>query len=309
MVEQLKALIFDIQAYSIHDGPGCRTVVFLGGCPLQFDWCSNPEGQKLKQSLLFNKDKCKHINYRCIEACHESAISFSDKENDLPVFDLLLCNKCDNPVCIEACMFEALNLSGKYYSSDNLMKNLRRDQGFWGEKGGVTFTGGEPFLQYEFLIEILKECQLDYIHTAIETSAYVDINILKKAMKFIDIKHMNNVKHKAGTGVGNDKILKNIEFVSNSEWDGRLIIRFAIIPGYNDSKENMLETAEFMNKNNLTEINILPFHRLGSSKYQQLGRVYSYKDILSPSQEDMLIYKSYFENSGISCYVDFETPF
>lgn len=310
----MKGLIFDIQGHSVHDGPGCRTLVFLSGCPLHCDWCSNPEGQILRQRLLFSKDKCKHLHYRCVDACPEAAISINRKNNKAPVFDHSICDKCKNPICTEVCLYEALNIAGNYYSPDELIQVLRRDQGFWGSQGGVTFTGGDPLLQNEFLLEILKKCRSDYMHTAIETSAYVNTDIFQEVLKytewmFIDIKHMDTARHKERTGVGNELILKNIEIVSSSDWDGRLVIRLAIIPGFNDTEENLRKTAEFMKKNNLREINLLPFHRLGSSKYDQLGKKYEYSEVSSPSPEYMNSCKSYFSNLGINCYVDSKTPF
>ncbi|MFC2097986.1 glycyl-radical enzyme activating protein [Bacteroidota bacterium] len=310
----MKGLIFDIQGHSVHDGPGCRTLVFLSGCPLHCEWCSNPEGQSLKQPLLFSIDKCKHIHYRCVDACPHAAISINQEKDKTPVFNRLLCDKCDNPVCAEVCLFEAINLAGKYYSPDELLRILKRDQGFWDSKGGVSFTGGEPLLQKDFLLEILKKCRSEYIHTVIETSAYADTEIFQKVLElthwmFIDIKHMDPLLHKEKTGVDNVLILKNIEYASSSGWDGRLVIRLAIIPGFNDTEENLRKTAEFMKKNKLQEINLLPFHRYGNSKYTQLGKKYEYSEILSPSEKDMLSYRKYFDNAGINCYVDCETPF
>ena len=314
MDQKLNGLIFDIQGHSVHDGPGCRTLVFLSGCPLKCDWCSNPEGQALKQQLLFSENKCKHIHYKCVDACPNSAISINSSIERIPVFNRLICDKCNDPVCTESCLHEALNIAGKYYSPDELMKILLRDQGFWDSKGGVSFTGGEPLMQKDFLLEILRKCKSDYIHTVIETSAYADTDTFQKVLQlnqwmFIDIKHMDTLMHKERTGVDNYQILKNIEHASSSRWDGRLIIRMAIIPGFNDTEENLRKTAEFMKENDLQEINLLPFHRYGNSKYTQLGKNYKYSEISSPSEEEMQTYKKPFNNAGINCYVDCDTPF
>ncbi|MBN2543300.1 glycyl-radical enzyme activating protein [bacterium] len=312
--KNLKGLIFDIQGYSVHDGSGCRTLVFLSGCPLRCRWCSNPEGQLLRQRLLHRESKCVHKYYRCVDACPHDAIRMMDGESPPVEFDRSFCDSCDTMDCSSACLNEALRISGRYYTVDELMRILLRDQGFWGSNGGVTFGGGEPLLQAEFLLAALKKCQESYMHTALETCAHAPTETLLEAlnfteMLFIDLKHIDPDAHLAGTGVTNNLILENIRAVASSVWNGRLIIRVTIVPGYNDTMENLSQTAEFISKAKLKEVNLLPFHRLGQSKYQQLGLEYEFANASPPSGDEMSKYQGIFENAGLKCYVGYDIPF
>ena len=310
----MKGLIFDIQGFSVHDGSGCRTLVFLSGCPLRCSWCSNPEGQLLQPRLMFRERKCVHTHFRCIEACPHNGIQVN-KDNGPPLrFEHSTCDHCETMDCVKACLSNALQVAGRYYTVDELMRILTRDQDYWGSDGGVTFSGGEPLVQTEFLLEVLKKCRSSYIHTAVETSAYSDINTLMKILDwtdwiFIDIKHMDTAAHKIETGLGNELILENIERVASSNWKGRMIIRVPIVPGYNDSEKNLQATASFMANLNLSEVNLLAFHRLGHSKYDQLGMSYRFAELEPPLREDMVSHQRIFQDAGLHCYVDTETPF
>jgi len=310
----MKGLIFDIQGFSVHDGSGCRTLVFLSGCPLRCSWCANPEGQLLRPRLIFREKKCVHTYYRCVKACPHNAIQVEDGNNSSLQFDRSMCERCDNMECVKACLNEALQIAGRFYNVDDLMQILIRDQEFWGSQGGVTFGGGEPTFQSEFLLAVLAECRSCYIHTTVETSAYTHISILTEVLKwtdamFIDIKHMDSATHHLGTGVDNKLILQNIEEVAHSDWDGRLIIRIPIVPDYNDTIENLKNTAAFIAKLGLKEVNLLPFHRLGHSKYEQLGLNYEYAQVPTPSQEALWSHKLIFDKAGLRCYIGSEIPF
>jgi pyruvate formate lyase activating enzyme len=216
--------------------------------------------------------------------------------------------------CVYACLSEALQIAGRNYTVEELMKILIRDQSFWGSEGGVTFSGGEPLFQAEFLAAVLEECRSKYIHTTVETSAHTKSDVLLEIQKqtdwmFIDVKHMDSEAHSAETGVGNELILRNIEMAASAQWDGRLIIRVPIVPGYNDTVENLQATAAFMVKLNLQEVNLLPFHRLGHSKYDQLNLSYKFAQVSPPSNEVMQSHQRIFEDAGLKCYIDSETPF
>ncbi len=306
-------LIFDIQGYSVHDGPGCRTLVFMSGCPLSCPWCANPEGQLLQPRLMYRHNICIQHHFRCITACPHGAVS---KTGSLPTlaFDRTRCEPCDQMVCVNACLSEALQVSGKIYSIDSIMKTLHRDQGYWGDHGGVTFTGGEPLMQADFLTGVLKKCRSAYIHTAVETSGYTSRSNLLAMLKwtdwlFVDLKHMDPERHRQYTGVSNSLILKNLAAIASSGWKGRLILRVTVVPGFNDTDDNMVKTARFAKATGLTEINLLPFHRLGESKYEQLGIPYSYQSHPSPEKKALTTYQQIFETNGLTCYVDSETPF
>jgi len=216
--------------------------------------------------------------------------------------------------CAKACLSEALQIAGRTYTVDELMRILVRDQGFWGSRGGVTFGGGEPLYQVEFVLAVLARCRSNYMHTTVETSAHTNTNVLMEALKwtdamFIDIKHMDLAAHRSGTGAGNELILQNIEAVASTEWDGRLIIRVPIVPGYNDTVENLRATAAFMARLRLKEANLLPLHRLGHSKYEQLGLNYECAQVPTPSREVLWSCQRIFEAAGLRCYVGSDTPF
>lgn len=303
-------LIFDIQGYSVHDGSGCRTLVFLSGCPLRCAWCSNPEGQLLRPRLMYREKKCAHTHYRCLEACPRNAIRPTNATPPLQ-FDRSTCDRCDHMECVSACLSEALRIASRTYTVDELMRILVRDQGFWGSQGGVTFAGGEPLFQAEFLLALLAKCRSNYMHTTVETCAHASTSVFREVLNwtdalFIDIKHMDSAAHRAGTGAGNELILQNIEEVASTGWDGRLIIRVPIVPGFNDTVENLQATAAFMAGLELKEVNLLPFHRLGHSKYEQLGLDYEYAQVPTPSTEVLKSYQRIFEAAGLQCYVGHE---
>jgi len=327
--QNVSGLIFDIQGFSVHDGPGCRTLVFLSGCPLRCSWCSNPEGQLLRPRLMYRAPQCVPTCQRCVSACPHGAITVRSDDFSRPgrqatevattnnpplTFDRALCNYCESFDCVQACLHEALRIAGRTYTVDELLRILSRDQGYWGSQGGVTFSGGEPLFQAEFLLAVLAKCRAAYMHTAVETCAHVDTALLLEVLKwtdwlFVDIKHMDSAAHRAGTGVGNELILQNIEAVAAAGWGGRLIVRVPIVPGFNDSAENLQATAAFVQRLHRPEVNLLPFHRLGNSKYEQLGLAYKYAPVASPTPETMLAAQRLFAAVGLPCYVDSATPF
>ncbi len=306
-----KGLIFDIQGHSVHDGPGTRTTVFLSGCPLNCIWCCNPEGLFHKQIMMHKESKCKHCG-KCLAACPYNALSVVDGK---AVQNRKLCDVCTTFECVEACLYEAKELNGKYYTVDDLMAIFKRDRQFWGSRGGVTFSGGEPLLQKEFIQQVVKECKKTYIHVAVETTSCVATDYYMDIMNYIDwvftdLKHMDSNEHKKITGVGNELILKNIKTLAEKEdWDGFIVPRIPIVPNINDSESNIRATAKFVNEIGLEVINILPFHRLGESKYRQIGQKYLFEDQVPPTKERMQKIKSIIEEEGLTCFVGYETPF
>ena len=310
-MKEKKGLVFDIQGFSVHDGPGCRTLVFLSGCPLRCQWCANPEGMEKKRQLLYSRQKCRYEKSqcrRCLKVCPKGAVKETHDPQRPLEFDREICKDCSTFECAKACAYEAARVSGKYYSVEELMRILRRDRAYWDENGGPGFSGGEPMAQQEFLYEVLKACKEEGMNTSIETTANVPQEIFLRNMElidfaFIDVKHMDSGRHASKTGVGNEKILSNIEALAKSGWKGRLILRMPVIEGFNDTLENAEATAEFMKRNGLFEINILPFHRLGTSKWEQMGREYPYASCLPTKESALEKLQEYYLEQRIACYV------
>lgn len=311
---ETKGLIFDIQGHSVHDGPGTRTLVFMSGCPLRCKWCSNPEGQLLQPRLMYKAQFCKNCPFGCVEGCPKGAARPSINGSPPVLFDRNACDRCDSMDCVKICYMQALQPSGKWYTVDELMRLFNRDRCYWGPEGGITFSGGEPLLQQEFMLKLLERCNEAYISTCVETNAYVPRPVLQSVLPFvqwlfIDIKHMDSAKHSEGTGVPNELILDNIRWIRSSSWPGRLIIRMPIIDGYNDTAKNAQATADFLKEVSLNEINLLPFHRLGASKYEQLGLAYDYADHAVHAPETLEPLARVYRMQGITCYLGPDTPF
>ncbi len=304
-------LIFDVQGHSVHDGPGTRTTLFFNGCPLNCIWCCNPEGLFHKQVMMYKESKCVCCG-KCIEACPHGAITVV---NGKLKHDRNKCATCTTFECVKTCFHEGSEISGKYYSVEDLMTIFRRDRQFWGSRGGVSLSGGEPLYQKDFILKLLKECKKAYIHVAVETTSCLATDYFMEAMNYIewvftDIKHMDTEKHKKLTGVGNELILKNIKTLAEKEdWDGFIVPRIPIIPGKNDSEKNIRETAQFVREIGLEVINILPFHRLGESKYRQLGTTYQFAEQAPPTEAQMIRHKRIIEEEGLICFIGYETPF
>lgn len=306
-----KGLVFDIQGHSVHDGPGTRTTVFLAGCPLECVWCCNPEGLFTKPVVVRREIKCKKCG-RCREACTRHAITLDDVGD--AVFDRSLCDTCTTHECVASCYHEALEVSGRWMSADELMTIFARDRQFWGSRGGVTFSGGEPLRQREFILEVLRRCSEARLHTAIETTACVGQKYFFEALAhvdwmFVDIKQMDPARHKELTGVSNELILGNIRAVAASDWPGFMVVRIPVIPGCNDSEENIRATARFVKEVGLEVINLLPFHRLGESKYRQLGKRYAFQETEGVPVEALDPLKRIVEAEGLTCYTGWRTPF
>lgn len=307
-------MIFDIQSYSVHDGPGCRTNVFFVGCPLKCRWCSNPESWAVKKHLMFAERTCKWEQgcTACRDACPQGAITFD--ENGKPVLDWVRCNACETIECEKSCAAHALKQCVRFLTVDDVMHILMRDYPNWGSDGGVTFTGGEPLLHHHFLDSLLQRCRKEQIHTAIETSGFASREVFMKIFRnlnfaFIDVKNMDEEKHLWGTGVSNKPILDNIAALCASDWRGRLILRQPTIGGFNDSIENAKRLIDFMNANGLFEINLLRFHRMGQTKWEQLGKSYEFSDHGDISEERLLELQELYLDNDIACYLGEDTPF
>jgi pyruvate formate lyase activating enzyme len=299
-MDQKPGLVVSIQHYSIQDGPGIRTTIFLKGCPLHCLWCHNPEMINPKMEVWYNARTCTLCG-KCAEVCPVLAIEGYLDERVIDRKVCLASTGCRK--CVEVCPTAAMEIVGAQITVEDAVKEVRADASFYQRTGGgICISGGEPTLQADFTREVLKQCQEHYINTAVETCCYANWEVLSDVTQYADliltdIKHMDSVKHKEGTGVSNELILENIAKLSKM---GKLIrIRLPLIPGYNDSEENLRKTAEFMKANNLKYIDLLAFHIMGEYKYRQLGKIYACSEVKEPTALDMDMHRAFFESYGI----------
>lgn len=258
MAENARGRIFNVQRFSIHDGPGIRTIVFFKGCYMRCAWCCNPESQRYEIETIIEKDREKTV--------------------------------------------------GRDVTVDDLMPEILSDKPYYRRSGGgVTLSGGEVLCQADFARELLKACQQEGLHTAVESAASSAFSEIEKILPYLDlylmdIKHMDSQKHKEYTGVGNERILENAKKIAASGVE--LIIRTPVIPGFNDTAEDILAISRFASSlPGVREHHLLPYHRLGSDKYAGLGRRYSLPEIEPPSKEKMEYLLSVAETTGLKCKI------
>ena len=283
----VKGTIFKIERFAVHDGPGIRTVVFMKGCRLRCLWCSSPESQNMSPEMGYYAEKCAHCG-NCVVACSVEAITASSNKRIATVIQR--CNHCGE--CVAICQEGARKLLGEVVSAEEVIHEVEKDSVFYHRSGGgVTLSGGEPTMQPEFATEILRGSLERGFHTAIETSGYVEWEILDKILPYldliyIDIKHMSSDKHKKLTGVGNELILENIKKVDEAGAKLPLIVRIPVIPAVNDSAENIRKAAEFVGRlRGVERIELLPYHRYGLLMYRVLFRDYTLREVGAPSEE------------------------
>lgn len=295
-----KGLIFNIQKFSVNDGPGIRTVIFFKGCPLRCKWCSNPESQSFKKQLFHDNKRCIKC-LRCIKSCPKNAILF--KDNNI-IINHDLCDACER--CIKVCENRALNVEGNYNTVDEVMNVVMQDIDFYLESGGgITLSGGELLWQKDFAIELLKESKKNGLHTCIETTAYTNEDVFKEIINyvdylFIDIKHYDREKHFEGTGVYNDMIISNLNLALSMKKE--LIVRIPVIPKFNSSLDDAKKFAILFNELNVKKCQLLPFHQFGENKYHLLNKDYVYADVESLHTEDLKEYQDILIAGGIDAY-------
>ncbi len=291
-------VIFDIRKYAIHDGPGIRTTVFFKGCPLRCWWCHNPEGQNIEPELVYRESRCIGCG-ECSRSCKREAISLAAQSISVNRDNCVLCGNC-----CRVCPSDALSIAGKQMSVNEILEEIEKDRTFYEESGGgVTFSGGEPLLQPDFLNALLNECKERAIHTTVDTCGFAQYEIIdrmrdKVGLFLYDIKTMDSRKHRKYTGASNERILRNLKKLAK---DGSsIVVSFPIIPGINDDDKNVMKTAEFISSlPNILQVNLLPYHRAGIEKYKNLGKPYKLTKIQPPSNQSVKSVKEKMEAFGL----------
>lgn len=295
------ACIVNIQKYSIHDGPGIRTIVFFKGCPLRCSWCSNPESQSIKLQLALDESNCNHC-LTCTKNCSQHAIALI---NNKITFNTDKCINCFN--CVAACPQQAITLQGKYRSLDYVMTAIMKDKFFYEESnGGVTLSGGEVLLQHKFAIALLQRLKEQAIHTACETSGYASPEIFQTFLQHIDlllfdIKHYDSLKHYHATSVYNEKIITNLKTAINQKKP--VIVRIPVIPTINNSLEDARGFCKLLQEVGATTVNLLPFHQFGQKKYSLLNKEYPFTAMAQLHDEDLQAYQEIFIQNGLDCTI------
>ena len=275
---QQRGMVFNVQKYSVHDGPGIRTIVFLKGCALSCRWCSNPESQHREPELAYNAGRCLGISKcgHCIMACPFGSISLCN--DDLLTIDRTHCSACTSKSCAEACPAQALLIYGKERTVDDVLSVVEQDMAFYARSGGgLTISGGEPLLQRDFALSLLREARVRRIKTAVETCGMVPADTIRAAAPYLnfvlfDIKHMDSTVHAAQTGAPNTRILDNFRILVEEFPDLPILARTPIIPGFNDNAKTISAITSFIKPYERVEYEMLPYHRLGTQKYHFLDR-------------------------------------
>jgi pyruvate formate lyase activating enzyme len=293
----LSGTIFNIQRFSIHDGPGIRTTVFFKGCPLRCFWCHNPEGLRKIREIQFESERCIGCG-ECARVCPEGAQELVD---GVRIYHRERCVVCGT--CVESCFAGGLQMVGQEISADQVLAEILVDRAFYATSGGgVTLSGGEPMLQPTFALSILEGCKAAGIHTALETTTHFRWETLAQALPLtdlfmIDIKHTDPEKHRAATGVSNERILANIRRLAAT---GKpIIFRTPVVPGVNDTVEEIGAIADFVREVGRTQLEdgtyhpervsleLLAFHKLAADKYRSLGLEYPAAHLEPPTKEHM----------------------
>jgi len=292
-----EGIIFDIKKFAIHDGPGIRTTVFFKGCPLHCPWCHNPEGQSPKPEIMVKSYKCIKDCTECLSICEKRALA---KVDQILVIDREKCDACGK--CAKVCLSEAIETVGRKMDAQEVMREVEKDMIFHDDSGGgVTFSGGEPLLQPDFLSDLLTQAKEKDVHTTVDTCGYASSTNLEKIgdkvdLFLYDVKMMDDQKHKKFTGKSNKLILSNLRKLAQK--GRRVTVRIPLIPGVNDDEENIQKTAKFIQSlKNIKHISLLPYHKLGQDKHKRLSKK-KFQDFNLPRQEGIDRIKKKLEGYG-----------
>jgi glycyl-radical enzyme activating protein len=290
----MQGRIFNIQRFSINDGPGIRTTVFLKGCNLRCLWCHNPESNLFEQEIQYFPQKCVKC-VKCVEVCPNQAHSIV---RDVHTYDRTRCKLAGE--CVQNCMYDALEFVYKCMEPAEVVEIVMKDADYYRDSGGgLTISGGEPLLQADFVREVFAMTRINGIHNALDTAANVPWEILAKVLPYtdlvlLDLKAIDDGLHRKGTGVSNKRILENAARLAQE--DVEIIVRIPVVPGINASQENMLQTAQFVKQlPNLRHVDLLQYHDLGVDKFNSLGKAELAYNFETPTAEQMIALAAPFE--------------
>jgi pyruvate formate lyase activating enzyme len=295
-----RGVVFNIQRFSIHDGPGIRTTIFLKGCPLRCEWCSNPESIRLSPEIITRDIKCIRCG-KCIEACPQQAITLAE---DTRIIQWEKCNYCMK--CAEVCPSGAIEAVGRYMTVAEVIDTVGRDASYYRRTGGgMTLSGGEPLLQWQFTLKLLQEAKRRGFHTTLDTSGYADWEVLDEVLNYTDlvlydVKHLDSERCREATGVPNEQILGNLRKTvgkaATMVW-----VRYPVIPQFNDTDEEIEELCRFVLAEvpSVEKLSLLPYHKFAETKYSAIGREYPYKGIPLLTEERIGDFKRIAVSHGL----------
>jgi pyruvate formate lyase activating enzyme len=275
-------IVFDIRRYCVHDGPGIRTTVFLKGCPMRCWWCHNPEGRASEKEIIYRPSRCIRCG-SCVVGCPHQAVHSNGKPVQV---DPQKCQKCG--CCETVCPTGSLELIGKEIQPAELVAEIEKDRAFFEESdGGATFSGGEPLLQPDFLLECLQGCRRRGIHTVVDTCGYATPATMERIRPFVDlflydIKFVDGARHRKYTGVSNEMIVENLGNLAMA--GSKVVVVLPLIPGINDDDQNVDDVAEYAQDLGLGEISVLPFHHAAAGKFADLGIADPMVGVAPPSE-------------------------
>ena len=292
--------VSNIEKFATHDGPGIRTTVFLKGCPLHCPWCANPETWTIQPTLMHDDKKCVSCKM-CEHLCTQKAIQWDDTFH----WNASKCIECHT--CIDNCIYDALSMAGEYMEIDAIVKDVMKDKAYYDvSNGGITISGGEPFVQFDEFMELLKVLKKEGLHVAVETTGNYSIEKLKEAQPYIDLflfdmKHIDKEKLKEVTGANLDTIQNNFEYIANKNPD-KIISRTPVIPTFNYDKNTLIDMLKYIASTGVKEAHLLPYHPLGKNKWNQMHKKYTY-DFMMMDKEELHEYIDIGKQLGIQVIV------